>query len=134
MITSCEFRRRFRACGLPGIAICQYCGRSFCGQHGARLADGQEICARSVCQRKKADLERHFAYRESVAQRNHERLCGDANCGQAPAGQCSKCRGLFCSRHLEKREIEQRRGGTVVRVRGSLCHHCLNRRRLWSRG
>lgn len=134
VITSCQFRRRFSACGRPGIAICQYCGHSFCEQHGARLADGQEICSRSLCQQKKADLQQHLVYKESVAQRNHERRCGDANCHQPPAGQCSKCRGFFCLRHLKAREIEERRGSTVVRVRASLCRRCLQRRRLWSRG
>lgn len=132
MITSCEFRRRFRRCGQPGIAICQYCGRSFCGQHGSRLADGQEICRRPICRRKRADLEQHFAYKESVARRNHERLCGNANCGQPPAGQCSKCQGLFCIRHLGQRELEERRSGAVARVRGSLCRHCRWRRVVWS--
>lgn len=132
MITSCGFRHLLRTCGRPGVALCQYCGDSFCEQHGAGQADGQEICNRPLCQRKKADLERHLAYKESVARRNGERLCGEANCGRAPAGQCSKCRGFFCVSHLEAREIEERRGSTVVRVRGSLCRPCVKRRRLWS--
>lgn len=133
MLASCQFRRRFRTCGEPGVAICQYCGRSFCQQHGERLADGQEICDGSGCQWKKADLERHFVYKELVMRRNRERLCGADDCGQAPSGQCSKCRGLFCLRHLHEKEIEERRGSAAVRVRGSLCRHCLKRLGLWSR-
>jgi len=132
VVTSCEVRQRFRNCGQPGIAICQYCGQSFCAQHGARLADGQEICSRSTCQRKKADLERHFAYKEGVGRRNEERRCGEADCDEWPGGQCSKCGGLFCPRHLEQREVEQRRSATTTRVRGSLCRHCRKRRNLWS--
>lgn len=132
MITSCQVQRRFRRCGQPGVAICQYCGRSFCEQHGDRLADGQEICDRANCQRKKADLAQHFVYKESVARRNHEGLCGAVGCDQPATGQCSKCRGFFCLRHLQDREIEERHGSTAVRVRGSLCLHCLKRRRLWS--
>jgi hypothetical protein len=132
MITSCQVQRLFRTCGRPGVAICQYCGRSFCEQHGDRLADGQEICRRTSCQKKKADLAQHFVYKESVARRNDERLCGAADCVRPPTGQCSKCRGFFCLRHLQDQEIEERRGSTAVRVRGSLCHNCHKRRRLWS--
>lgn len=132
MVTTCEVRRRFRVCGQPGVAICQYCGRSFCAEHGGRLRDGQEICSRPTCQRKKADLERHLVYKEAVARRNRERLCGNGGCGQRPAGQCSKCRGFFCFRHLEERETEEGRGATVVRRRASLCRHCSRRRSLWS--
>ncbi len=133
MTASCEFRRLFRTCGQPGIAICQYCGDGFCEEHGVRQADGQEICGRSLCQRKKADLEEHLVYKRSVTQRNGERLCGDASCGQAPAGQCSKCRGFFCLDHVEGREIEERRGSAVIRVRGALCSHCHQRQRVWLR-
>lgn len=132
MTASCGIHRWFRTCGQPGAGLCQYCGRTFCERHGDRLADRQEICVRKSCQRKKADLARHVLYKESVAQRNGERLCGSAGCGRAPAGQCSKCRGLFCFAHLEDRQIEERRGSTTVRVHGSLCHHCLKRRRLWA--
>ena len=132
-MTSCEFRRRFRTCGQAGIAICQYCGSSFCEQHGARLEDGQEICSRPLCRRKRADLEQHLVYKESVAERNGERLCGEAKCGQPPVGACSKCRGLFCLGHLGQGAIEERRGSTVVRVRASLCGRCRKRRSLWLR-
>jgi hypothetical protein len=133
VITTCEHRRFFHTCGQPGVAICQYCGDTFCGQHGSRLADGQEICYRPRCRRKKDDLDRHGIYKESVVRRNNERLCGDPSCDQPPAGQCSKCHGVFCHHHLEEQEIEVRRGPTVRRVRGSLCGHCRDRRRLWAR-
>ena len=133
MVTTCEFRRLFRTCGQPGIAICQYCGSTFCTRHGTRLAEGQEICARSTCQRKKADLEQHFVYKEDVVRRNRERLCGEADCEQRPGGQCSKCSGLFCLRHVENRQIEERRGAASVRVRSSVCGHCFKRRSLWSK-
>lgn len=133
MITNCELRRRFRACGQAGIAICQYCGRSFCEEHGARLRDGQEICSRPICAQKRADLEEHTAYKQAVAQRNAERSCGREGCERQVSGQCSKCAGLFCAAHLDERAIEERRGATVVRVWGSLCPHCAKRRRLWSK-
>ena len=133
MMASCEFRRRFRACGEPGVAGCQYCGRSFCERHGARLGEGQEICSRALCQQKRADLEVHFAYKKSVGARNKERICGEADCGQAPGGQCSKCQGLFCFRHLEERAVEVRSGSTSSAALASVCRHCHKRRGLWSR-
>lgn len=132
MDRACELKRRFRVCGARANGLCQYCGRAFCPEHGWRLDDGQEICSRSVCRRKKEDLEQHFAYKEAVGKRNQRQLCG-SDCEERPAGECSKCGGLYCYRHLEERELEQRRGSTVVRVRGSLCRHCNKRRRLWSR-
>ncbi len=132
-MTTCEVRRRFRTCGRSAVATCQYCGRTFCEQHGSQLTDGQEICGRSICQQKRAELERHFLYKETVAARNRERLCGVASCGDRIGGQCSKCRGFFCLRHVEERELEERRGFTVTRRPGSLCRHCDKRRRLWSK-
>ena len=133
VVTKCEIRGRFRGCAEQAFSICQYCGRNFCGKHGGRLADGQEICTRSICQRKQADLEQHLAYKETVAERNGGRMCGHAGCAQRPIGQCSKCQGLFCIGHLEEREIEGGRGINAVRRRGSFCPHCLKRRSLWSR-
>ncbi len=133
MVTTCEIRGRFRGCAQRAFAICQYCGRSFCGKHGGRLADGQEICNRSTCQRKQADLEQHYVYKETVAERNRGRMCGHADCDQQAVGQCSKCQGLFCVGHLQERQIEEGRGINVVRRRRSLCPHCLKRRSLWSR-
>jgi hypothetical protein len=115
------------------MAVCQYCGRSFCAAHGERLDDGQEICGRSTCQWKKADLERHFLYRDAVAERNGGRRCGAPDCAEAPGAQCSKCKGLFCIRHLTEEDIEERRAQGVVRVRGTLCGHCRRRRGLWSK-
>lgn len=133
MVSTCETSRFLSSCGRPGIALCQYCGSSFCDQHGERHDDGQEICYRKVCQRKKADLQRHFAYKAIVGERNDRRLCGDPDCSETPGGQCSKCAGAFCVSHLEQREIEVQRAEGAARVRGALCPHCRRRRGLWSR-
>ena len=133
MVTNCEIRVRFRGCGRAGIAVCQYCGRTFCDEHGDRLEDGQEICGRSTCQRKKEDLEQHGIYKGAVAERNRQRLCGFGDCGDGASGQCSKCQGLFCLRHLEEREIAERRDAVSVRLRVSLCRHCLKRRAIWAK-
>jgi hypothetical protein len=130
MVTRCEITRRFRTCGRPGIAVCQYCGRSFCNDHGARLEDGQEICNETTCGKKKDDLIRHFAFKETVAGRNAKELCGDDACAAAPKTQCSKCKGLFCLEHLTERTLEAHDGSVS---RAAVCSHCHKRRKLWSR-
>ena len=134
MMTKCEMRRRlFGRCGRSGVGICQYCGRSFCQEHGSRLEDGQEICARDICRRKHEELKEHFAYKEDVSGRNAGGACGHDGCENRPTGQCSKCGGLFCLGHLEEQEVEQGRGLTTRVVRASLCPHCRRRRALWTR-
>jgi len=132
MSTTCEVSQRFRRCGRPGVAVCQYCGRSFCEQHGSRLDDGQEICRSPRCERKRVDVERHFAYRDAVAARNEARSCGEPACNRPPEGQCGKCQGLFCAGHLRPREIEEHRAHGSALVRASVCRHCDKRRALWS--
>lgn len=133
MVTTCETKRRFRTCGQLGVAVCQYCGRSFCEQHGGLLSDGQQVCARSRCSQKVSDLEQHILYKQTVAGRNHERLCGEAGCSIGAGGQCSKCDGLFCLSHLQQRVVEKRQGTGTMSGPGSLCRHCLKRRSLWAR-
>ena len=130
MVIRCEISRRFRACGRPGIAVCQYCGRSFCEDHGDMLEDGQEICDETTCRKKKEDLIRHLAFKETVDGRNAERQCGEEPCTVEPQYQCSKCEGLFCPSHLREREVKTRDGATA---RASVCGHYHKRRKLWSR-
>ena len=130
MVTRCEISRRFRACGRPGIAVCQYCGRSFCGDHGDTLVDGQEICNETTCKKKEEDLIRHLAFKEAVAGRNAERHCGKEPCAAEPQHQCSKCQALFCQSHVKERDMEARDGAVT---RASVCGHCHKRRKLWSR-
>jgi len=129
----CEHRRFLRGCDAAATAVCQYCGRDFCEVHGVTLDDGQEICLRSRCQEKRVDVERFFAYKERVAERNRSRRCGEPACERQAALQCSKCQGLFCGRHLEEREVEEGRGLATVRVRAVLCPYCQGRLPLWSR-
>jgi len=130
MVTDCETKSLFRRCGAPGIAICQYCGRSFCSDHGEQLDDGQEICLESSCRRKKEDLARHFAYRAEVTERNRTGICGHEDCELERQVDCAKCDGLFCADHVSEREF-MRRDGTPAR--GLICQHCERRRKLWSR-
>ena len=130
MVARCEISRRFRKCGRPRIAVCQYCGRNFCGEHGELVEDGQEICSEATCRKKKDDLIRHFAFKEAVASRNGGRRCGEESCAAEPQHQCSKCRGLFCPSHLKERDVMTHDGSVA---RGSVCDHCHKRRKLWSR-
>lgn len=129
---ACELKRFARRCAHPAAGTCQYCGRAFCSDHGLVLDDGQEICSRPRCQRKRVDLERHLRYKAFVRQRNAERQCGVPRCQAVPAGQCSRCRGFFCGRHLDNRDMQVREGRVWVRLPASMCEHCWRRRPLWS--
>lgn len=131
MITTCEVSRRFRACGRPGIAVCQYCERSFYSEHGDRLEADQEICHTKDCVRKKEDVIQHFAYQAVVGERNATQRCGQERYDIQPEGECSKCRGLFCASHVKEQDVVMRVGTTT---RGSICAHCNKRRKLWARG
>jgi len=129
---ACELKRLVRRCTRPAAGTCQYCGRAFCSDHGVVLDDGQEICSRSRCQRKRVDLEKHLRYKAFVRHRNVERQCGVPGCQATPAGQCSRCRGFFCSRHLGNRDMWVREGRAWARLPASMCEHCWRRRPLWS--
>lgn len=132
--STCEMKSGlFGGCRGAAVAVCQYCGRSFCEAHGVRLEDGQEICARKRCQEKRSDLARHLAYKEAVAERNRQGLCGVAECHTRYGGQCSKCHGFYCLRHLQERQELVRKGMTTVARPASMCDHCWKRRPLWSR-
>ncbi len=129
---ACELRRLFRRCARPPVGTCQYCGRVFCGDHGVLLDDGQEICTRSRCQHKRVDLERHLRYKAFARERNVSGQCGVPGCEARPSGQCSRCRALYCDRHLANRHVAVRQGRVWVRHPASMCNHCWRRRPLWS--
>jgi hypothetical protein len=129
MVKNCELSRRFRRCNAAGVAVCQYCGNSFCADHGERSANGQEICSQTTCTRKKEDLARHFAYREEVAERNQDSRCGQESCDSGPQVECAKCKGRFCLRHVQERTFNLRDGAPA---RGLICSHCHGRRKIWS--
>jgi hypothetical protein len=129
---ACELRRLVRRCTRPAAGTCQYCGRAFCSDHGILVDDGQEICGRSRCQRKRIDLERHLRYKAVVRQRNTDNQCGVPGCQTRPGGQCSRCRGFFCGRHLANHDLWVREGRAWVRLPASMCEHCWRRSPLWS--
>jgi hypothetical protein len=129
---ACELRRLVRRCTRPAAGTCQYCGRAFCSDHGILVDDGQEICGRSRCQRKRIDLEKHLRYKAVVRQRNADSQCGVPGCQTGPGGQCSRCRAFFCHRHLADHDLWVREGRVWVRFPASMCEHCWRRHPLWS--
>lgn len=133
MQRQCEVRSWFRACGRPAAGSCQYCGRSFCDQHGTFEGEHQEICSRKVCREKLADVRAHDVYKAEVSQRNRLNRCGAPGCEERPAGQCSRCNLLFCESHLLDRTETVTQGRSTIRRPVSTCGHCWERRILWSR-
>jgi hypothetical protein len=129
----CQIKGLLTRCGAPAIGFCQYCGRYFCADHGALLEEHQEVCHRKPCVAKREDVARHLVYRAQVYQRNTTRLCGVFECKDAPASQCSRCLGYYCSRHTEMREDTPTVNGVPISRRVSLCHHCWLRRPIWQR-
>jgi hypothetical protein len=130
---TCQFRSLLRRCHKPASGSCQYCGRSFCRDHGVVLDGDQEVCIRRICQQKVDDLREHLVYRDAARVRSAHGRCAALGCEAASTGQCSKCGALYCGRHLHDREETVHRGlSTFTRV-ASFCDHCQARRRLWSR-
>ena len=132
-VITCQVRKVLFRCWTEPAGTCQYCGRSFCARHGERLEDGQEVCSRKFCVAKRHDLVRHLAYNEIVSARNEARCCGLEGCERTLAGQCSRCRGLFCSRHVEAREEPVLENRVRVTRMATLCQHCWARRPIWLR-
>lgn len=133
MPSTCQLGRFFRRCQTATAGCCQYCGRAFCALHGQRLESGEEVCARDRCQRKVAELRQHLEYRAAAQARSARGFCGAPDCGEQRWGQCSRCKALFCQRHLHERAMGSRRTLQAAPRFASLCDHCLARRRLWSR-
>ncbi len=130
---TCQLGSFLRRCHEPAAGSCQYCGRSFCRNHGALLEGGQEVCNRPICQRKIEDLRDHLIYRDAARARSAAGRCAAPGCGAESTGQCSKCGALYCGRHLHDREETVHRGLTSFTRIASFCDHCVARRRLWSR-
>lgn len=130
---TCEIGSLFRRCKAQGVAICQYCGRTFCANHGVFLDDHQEICLRPVCQAKRFDLEKHLVWKAQAYQRNSLALCGIEGCDQEPWGQCSRCRAVFCIMHIQDREQTVQEGQAKIVKRAAICDHCWRRLPIWSK-
>jgi hypothetical protein len=129
----CEVKTGLFRCKQASTGRCQYCGRPFCARHGEVHDDGQEICSRRFCIEKRDDLVKHLVYKDIVDRLNQEDLCGIEDCGASPSGQCVRCRGFFCARHVEGREEKIYQNQVLVPQLASLCLHCWVRRPIWLR-
>jgi hypothetical protein len=130
---ACELRRGLSACGRQADGTCQYCGRTFCVEHGSRLDDGQEICSRSNCEKKRRDIIAFDTYKGLAAGENANGTCGEPSCRLAPTSECAKCRAGFCTPHVRTRDIEEYRAGRTIERRAMLCSYCDGRRGLWKK-
>lgn len=134
------FRKR---CQLGGVvrqrcpeepeAQCQYCGRWFCGQHGTRYEDFQEVCGRETCQAKYADVESYKPYKRRALLRNREGLCGVEACSAALWGGCSKCEAVYCETHVALKYEQRRQGRRTWKQPVMVCPTCAARLALWAR-
>ncbi len=129
--THCAHRSRWRRCGQPAIGMCQYCGGGFCTDHGEQFNVHEEVCARSRCQAKKADLAAHLEFRASARQRNATALCGEPACATPPHARCERCTAEYCAQHLQQQEITDSRSGEMRMA--ILCRHCRSRIPLWTK-
>jgi hypothetical protein len=127
----------FGRCGANRFAVCQYCGRPFCERHGTVFNDEQglrqEVCTRKECVAKREDLARHLIYRASVLTRNETESCGIVDCSVELAAQCVRCKGYFCESHARRREDSLIENQVKIHRMANLCHHCTDRRAIWTR-
>jgi len=133
VMTDCQLKRGLFKCGAEAAGLCQYCGRTFCREHGIILEDGQEVCSRKFCVAKREDLARHLVYKAIAERRNEKGACGVDACGAAYAGQCIRCKALFCELHVGAREEIILENNVRLRRMATLCQHCWARRPIWLR-
>lgn len=129
----CQVKSGLFKCGDAASGMCVYCGRHFCERHGVIRDLGEEICDSKNCVAKREDLQRHLAYKESVAGFNRQRICGLEVCEEEWASQCSRCKGYFCSGHIEQREMMVNDEGVRAQRLVLVCRHCWDRRSIWEK-
>lgn len=120
-----------RGCGRPALSTCVYCAEAFCERHGERGPDYEDVCSRSVCQRKRDDVAAHNAWRGRQMAANQLSMCANEQCQERMRHECSQCRLRFCAEHVSERHITSRVTMPPTRVLALLCDHCASRRDLW---
>ncbi len=115
-------------CRQPAVAICVYCNRPFCADHGQRGPDHTDTCSRRICRKKTRDLAAHLAWKERAGESNKVSGCAREDCTERMHHQCSRCRLMFCGRHVQSVRTEAD-GAPEVRI--AICEHCRKRGRLW---
>ena len=129
----CEVKGGLFRCGDQATAMCVYCGRPFCHRHGVIRELGEEVCDSKNCIAKRQDLERHLVYKEIVLTFNREHICGLEVCEEEWGHQCSRCRGYFCTTHIQRREMMVTDEGMRAERLVLVCHHCWSRRPIWEK-
>jgi len=119
------------SCRQPAVARCVFCNLPFCADHGERGADHTDTCSRRVCRRKTRDLAEHQTWRERVRTLNQVSVCGYEDCTERMRHQCSRCRLMFCDRHVRAVSANPDAAGGLREIQIGICQHCEKRHRLW---
>ncbi len=119
------------SCRQPAVATCVYCNLPFCADHGERRPDHTDTCSRRVCRRKTRDLAAHQAWRERAQQPNKVSGCAHAECTERMRHQCSRCRLMFCDRHVHAVSANPDAAGGLREIQIAICDHCRKRDKLW---
>ena len=129
----CAFSRGFLRgrCGRDASGQCVYCGDAFCGDHGVHGEDYLEVCKRAKCRAKLDDVRSHQEWVRRVRDANDLKICAIEECRVPMQHQCTRCRLIFCTGHLQAMEITERRHDPPRQVAAVLCDHCASRRKLW---
>ena len=120
-----------RGCGRAAVTDCVYCARPFCDEHGERLADYMDVCARKRCQRKRQDLDAHNEWKARVEPANRVSVCADESCDTRMRHQCSRCRLMFCADHVREMRVRDTTRNPPADVKAAVCAHCAQRRKIW---
>ena len=116
---SCRYGSSFlrRGCGREAVSECVYCTRPFCDRHGERGEDYTHVCAGRRCREKLANLREQTKWRARVAKSNERNQCAIEGCFERMGPGCSRCRLLFCQKHVRTPDIRDRSiGSTVDRI------------------
>lgn len=119
------------SCGREAVAVCVYCGRAFCDEHGKRGEDFADVCSRSDCRAKQRDLDAHREWRERMQAANAVSVCAQEGCTERMRYPCYRCRLTFCELHLHERNVVDRTKDPPVKLRALICEHCHDRRKIW---
>ena len=130
----CTFGGGFlrRGCGQAAVTDCVYCARPFCEEHGERLPQYMDVCARKNCQRKREDLDAHTEWRERVESSNRMSVCAEETCDARMRHGCSRCTLLFCADHVREMRVRDPMQQGPSNIKSLVCTHCAERRKIWT--
>ena len=131
--TSCGHSEGFLrgSCGRAAVAECVYCNKAFCERHGEQGPDFTNVCDRRGCQEKLRDVNEHLEWKRRVYEFNRMSICADEECEERMHHVCSRCKLMFCERHVREHTIINRSVRPARRELVVMCSHCRGRRHLW---